>query len=214
MVPLREAIYEQRLTANQVRPVYETAKSAAQSNLSGAALDAALSRCEYFMGRALHYENRTREATVHYEEGMRLAQRALEAAPSAEAWVIRAENLSQRCAIGPWTFTVANGLDVERFARNALTLNRRNAAAQILIAARWVYAPAPFNNINRGITMMRAILEEGDVGKDDLFNVYFGIGWGYAQLGQRNHAEARTWFLLAQGIYPTNKSVAEQLQKL
>ena len=209
LVPLREAVYEQRLTANQVRPLYETAKAAAQSNATGAALNVALSRCEYFMGRALHYENRTSEATVHYEEGMRLAESALAASPSADAWVMRAENLSQRCAIGPWTYTAANGLNVERFAKNGLALNSRNAAAQILVAARWVYAPAPFHDHRRGIRMMTDILQNGDVGKDDIFNIYFGIGWGHMQL--RNYADARTWFGRAQEIYPTNKSVAEQL---
>ncbi|MCL2043260.1 MAG: hypothetical protein FWG89_03875 [Treponema sp.] len=212
MVLLREAIYEQRLTANQIMPLYESTKTAAQNNVSGATLDVALSRCEFFIGRALQYEKREREAAAHYNEGMRLAERALAAAPSADAWLMRAENLSRRCSIGPWTFTIANGLDVERFAKNALSINRRNAAAQILIASRWIYAPAPFNNINRGINMMKAVLEDGDMEKNDLFNVYYAIGWGYAK--QRNHNEARSWLLRAQDIYPTNKNVSEQLYNL
>jgi tetratricopeptide (TPR) repeat protein len=211
LVPLREAIYEQQLSADAVRPLYSAAKTAAQTHLSGAALDVALSRCEYFMGRALHYEKREKEANVHYHEGIRLAQRALQTAPSAEAWAMRAENLSQTCSIGPWTYTVANGLDVEKFAKNALALNSRNAAAQYMVAARWVFAPAPFSNIRRGIEMMEAILVNGDTDKDDLFNIYSAIGYGYIQ--QKKITDARPWLLKSLEIYPTNKFAAELLAK-
>jgi hypothetical protein len=107
---------------------------------------------------------------------------------------------------------VANGLDVEKFAKNALAINSRNAAAQYIVAARWVFAPAPFSNHNRGIETMKKILENGDMEKDDIFNVYSAIAYAYIQKKENN--EARPWLVKSLEIYPTNKYAAELLAKL
>jgi len=211
IVPLREAIYEQKLKANEVTPIYHAAQATTRERCTGTSLDLALSRCEYLMGRALQYEERNDEARVHYIEGMRLAEKALTVEPSAEAWVIRAENLSQACALGPLSFTMSNGLNVDKFAKNALAINSRNAAAQILVAARWVYAPAPLHNHKRGIEMMRAVLDDGDMEKDDLFNVNVAIA--YAHIQQKKYDEARPWLLKALEIYPSNKYANDLLAK-
>jgi tetratricopeptide (TPR) repeat protein len=209
LIPLREAVYEQRLTASEVTPLYRAAKTAAIAYCSGTALDLALSRCEYFMGRVFQFENRNADAADHYAEGMRLAERATQANPSAGAWLLLAENLSQSCAVRSTAFAMANGLNVEKYAKNALALNSRNAAAQYIVAARWVYAPAPLNNLRRGIEMMEAITTAGDMEKDDRFNGYSAIGYAYIQ--QRRHADARPWLLRALEVYPSNKFARELL---
>jgi len=205
MVALRDAIYEQKLTANQIVPVYNAAKAAARQNLSGAALNIALSRCEFFMGRAYLFEERNNEARINFSEGLRIADGLVQTAPGDEAWVLRAENLSHICQISSVAFVMANGLKVEEYARNALQYNGRNAKAQYLIAARWVYAPAPLNNIKKGIEMMTAIIQNGDMDRDDRFNVYSAIG--YAHLQQKKNADARIWLQRSLEVYPTNKYV-------
>jgi tetratricopeptide (TPR) repeat protein len=131
------------------------------------------------------------------------------ASPSADAWVLRAENLAHLIQTSGWAFAMSNGLDVERFARNALELDRRNAAAQYLIAARWVFAPRPFNNFRRGVEMMEAIFSEGDMGRDDHFNVASAIGWAHVQ--QRNFGDAVPWLERALAVYPTNRFAADLL---
>jgi len=211
LIPLREAVYEQKLDADKIKPLYFAAKTAVNENCSGAALDLALSRCEYFMGRAFQFDKRNGEALTHYLEGIKFAEKAVAAAPSAEAWVMRAENLSQSCAVGSVAYAMANGLNVEKFAKNALALNGRNAAAQYLVAARWVFAPAPFNNHRKGIEMMTDILEKGDMEKDDRFNVNSAIGYAYVQ--QKKFADARPWLLKSLEIYPSNKYAAELINK-
>jgi len=211
MVSLRDAIYEQKLKADEIASLYNAAKAAARAEYTGTVLELALSRCEYFMGRALQYDERNDEARNHYNEGMRLAEKALEVNPSAQAWLMRAENLSQACAVSSISFAISNGLDVEKFAKNALALNSRNAAAQYIVAARWVFAPAPLSNHKKGVEMMQAILVNGDMEKDDLFNVHLAIGYGYIQ--QKKYDEARPWLLKALEVYPTNKFAAEQLAK-
>ena len=211
LIPLREAIYEQQLSADEVRPLYETAKTSAREHSFGAELDLALSRCEYFMGRVLQFDKRNNEASVHYTEGMRLAEKSIETTPSAGAWQMLAENLSQNCAIRSTAYVMANGLNVEKYAKNALAMNRRNAAAQYIVAARWVFAPSPFHNHRRGIQMMEDILSNGDLEKDDRFNVHLAIGYAYIQ--QRKYADARPWLLQSLEIYPTNKYARELLEK-
>jgi len=211
IVPLREAIYEQKLKADEIKPLYQAALAETRARCTGKDLDLTLSRCEYFMGRALQYDERNDEARVHFNEGMKLAEKALAAEPSAEAWVMRAENLSQACALGPLSFAISNGLNVEKYAKNALAINSRNAAAQLIVAARWVYAPAPLSNHKKGVEMMQAILVNGDMDKDDLFNAYIGIGYGYVQ--QKKFDEARPLLLKALEVYPTNKFAAELLAK-
>ena len=211
LIPLREAVYEQKLDVDNIKPLYFAAKAAANTNCSGAALDLALSRCEYFMGRAFQYYKRNGEALTHYLEGIKFAEKAVAAAPSAEAWVMQAENLSQSCAVGTVGYAMANGLNVEKFAKSALSLNNRNAAAQIIIAARWVYAPAPLNNLKKGIEMMMNVLEKGDMEKDDRFNVNYAIAYAYVQ--QKKYADARPWLLKSLEIYPSNKYAADLLAK-
>ena len=210
LLPLREAVFEQALDADDIRPLYTAAAAEARRLHTGAALHLALSRAEFLMGKALQDQDRNQDARPHYSEGLRLAELALGTAPGSEAWLLRAKNLSQLCSIGPWTFTAANGLNVERYAKNALNFDSRNAAAQYLIAARWVFAPAPFHNHRRGVQMMKDILENGDLAKDDLFNVYSAIGYGYVQ--QKRLDEARPWILKSLEIYPSNKYAAGLLE--
>jgi len=202
-IPLREAVYEQQLTAAQVEPLYREISNRARTSLSGAAQYVVLSRCEYMMGKAYQHEDLKKEAIARYDEGIRMAERALEIQESAEAWVMLAENISRSCAVRPVSYAMANGLKVEKYAKNALAIDSRNAAAQFMIAARWVFAPAPLHNYNRGIEMLSAIPNESDMEKDDMFNVYSSIGYTYKQ--RKNNAQARNWLLRALEIYPTNK---------
>ena len=211
-IPLREAIYEQQLTADEITPLYREASAKARGSLFGHDLYVMLSRCEYMMGRAYQLEERNNEASARYEEGIRLAERALEVRESAEAWQMLAENISQNCVVRPPSYAMANGLRVERYSRNALNIDPRNAASRFMIAARWVYAPTPFHNYNRGLQMLKAIPDESDTQKDDTFNIYSSIGYTYMQ--QRNHAQARIWFLRSLEIYPTNKYVQSLLAGL
>jgi tetratricopeptide (TPR) repeat protein len=107
---------------------------------------------------------------------------------------------------------MANGLKVERYAKNALTIDSRNTAARYMIASRWVYAPSPFHNYPRGIQMMEDIVRQNEavMDKDDRFNVYSAIGYAYIQ--QRKYREAKPWLEKSLTVYPTNKFVRDILK--
>jgi len=211
-IPLREAIYEQKLTANEIAPMYREISAKAKSSLSGADQYIVLSRCEYMMGRAFLYEERKNEASDRFGEGMNFAQKALDIQPSAEAWQMLAENLSQACTVRSVGFAMSNGLNVEKYSKNALAIDAKNAACQFMIAARWVYAPAPFYNYKKGLDMMNAIPNASNMQKDDMFNVYSSIGYTYLQ--QKNKTQAQTWLAKSLEIYPTNKYVQSLLAGL
>jgi hypothetical protein len=211
-LPLREAIYEQKLTANEVKSIYNEVSAKAKNSLSGSSQYIMLSRCEYMMGRAYAFEEKKEEAGRHYDEGINYADRAMKLQESAEAWVLLAENISQNCTVRPTSYALSNGLKVERYAKNALNINNRNAAAQLLIAVRWVYAPSPLHNYNRGIQMLAEIQNNSDMEKDDRFNTYLATGYGYMQ--KKDNTQAHLWFLKAAEIYPTNKFLQSLLEKL
>jgi tetratricopeptide (TPR) repeat protein len=210
-IPLREAVYEQNLKAEEITGLYRKTKEQAESLLSGAELFVVLSRCEYMMGRAYQFEERKDEAAALYAEGIQWAEKALEAGAGTEGWQMLAENISQSCAVRSVSYAMTNGLRVERYAKNALKLDARNAAALYMVAARWVFAPAPFHNYKKGIQMMEEILTQGDMQKDDQFNVYSAIGYAYVQ--QKKYTEARPWLLKSLEIYPTNKFTRGLLEK-
>jgi hypothetical protein len=107
---------------------------------------------------------------------------------------------------------MANGLKVQKYSKNALALNDKNAAAKFMIAARWVYAPSPFHNYNRGIEMLSAIPNDSNMDKDDIFNVYSSLGYAYIQ--RKNKTQANLWLLKSLEIYPTNKYVQSLLSGL
>ncbi|MDR1099177.1 MAG: tetratricopeptide repeat protein [Treponema sp.] len=209
-IPLRDAVYEQNLTADELVDLYRAVKTQA-TDLSGAAQFVVLSRCEYMMGRAYQYEERKDEAAGRYAEGITWAEKALDAGAGAEGWQMLAENISQSCAVRSVSYAMSNGLKVEKYAKNALELDPRNAAALYMVAARWVFAPAPFHNYKKGIQMMESIIDTGDMQRDDRFNVYSAIGYAYYQ--QNKFAEARPWFLKSLEVYPTNKYVRGLMEK-
>ncbi|MDR1419562.1 MAG: hypothetical protein LBI86_04250 [Treponema sp.] len=212
-LPLRDAIYEQKLNADEVAVLYRDVKAQAEE-LSGAERLVMLSRVEYMMGRAYQYEERKEEAASRYDAGMARAEAALKITDSAEGWQMLAENLSQACAVRSTMYAMANGLNVEKYAKKALEKNTGNTAALFMIAARWVYAPSPFNNIRKGIQMMQDILTRNEalMPPDDLFNVYSSIGYGYLQ--QKKGADAKVWLLKSLEVYPTNKYVRDLYGKI
>ena len=208
---LRDAVYAQQLNADEIAPLYRDALKKAREALAGRELYIMLSRCEYMMGRAYQYEERKAEAAARYAEGIVWAERVLEAGENAAGWQMLAENISQSCAVKPVSYALANGLKVEKYAKNALKLDSRNAAALYMVAARWVFAPSPFNNYKKGIQMMEDIITQGNMEQDDRFNVYSAIGYAYYQ--QKKYTEARPWFLKSLEVYPTNKYVKGLLEK-
>jgi tetratricopeptide (TPR) repeat protein len=213
LYPLREAVYEQELNADEIFPLYKAAFEQADA-LSGIDRLNMRSRCDYLMGRAYQYYKIKDKAIEHYERACADAKAALDEQKTALGWTNYAESLSQQCALKSVWWVMLNGTDVEKFARNALELNPKEVKAQYLIASRWVYAPAPFSDIEKGIKMMRDILEGAGelekMEKDDLFNVWTALAYGYTR--DKKTAQALDCIERALSVYPSNKFVGIELK--
>ena len=205
--PLRDAVYSQILSSREIEGLYNVTRERAEKEFYGVSLFVMLSRCEYMMGRSLIFEENKDKARACFERGMAYAQESLDLAPSPEGWQMLSENLSYLCTVRSTAFVMANGLKVGKYAKNALDLDAGNTAAQYLIAARWVYAPAAFRDLKKGIQMMHDIHNNYDsrLQKDDRFNVISSIGYGLWQ--QKKNEEAKNWFVKALEVYPDNKYV-------
>jgi len=210
-LPLRDAIYEQKLTVDEIFPLYKNTSEKAKTSLSGVSLYVMLSRCEYMIGRAYQYEEKNDKAAAYYAEGIKWAQKALEIKSGSEAYQMLAENISQSCAVNSTSYAMANGLNVEKYSKKALEIDKKNAAARIMLAARWIYPPWPLYDYKKGIEMMTVIPQECNYEKDDLFNVYIAIGFAYVQ--QKKYSLAKPWLLKCLELYPTNKFAQSLLAK-
>jgi tetratricopeptide (TPR) repeat protein len=207
MIPLRDAVYAQNVSLDRMLLLYNEAKAAASSRLSGQGLYLALSRCEYFLGRAYQDKGRNKEAAASYDAGIDLAKKAQTVAPTAEGYLLLSLAIGQNCMIRSTPWVMANGLKVEDNAKKTLSLDPNNVPALYQIAARYAFGPMPFGDYPRGVTMMKQILanHEKTMQKNELFDVYSAIGYAYLQ--DKKPGEARSWLDKAQACYPTNKFV-------
>jgi tetratricopeptide (TPR) repeat protein len=177
-----------------------------------------LSRVEYMMGRACQSREDLQEAARHYEEGLELSKASMRDGEFSEGWRMMSENLGQLCVV-KWElskslgFLIAHGPKVKDYAARAAELDPRNAAALIILAAGKIYPPVIFGgNPRKGIEMMNDILVLGSAEKDDLFNIYSGIALAHGKLN--NKQEAVLWFQRSLELYPNNRYIREEYQKI
>jgi tetratricopeptide (TPR) repeat protein len=171
------------------------------------------SRIEYMVARGYQAnEDKTRSVT-HYESGLSSLDALAPDQISSESWRMTSECISQLCLLKKVGWVVVNGPKVATYAEKALALNPKNAAAQVIIAAARIYPPAMFGgNPKRGIELMKEALSLGTAEKDDLFNIYSGIGLAYGKL--KDTAEARRWLEMALELYPRNSYARTEYGKL
>jgi tetratricopeptide (TPR) repeat protein len=171
------------------------------------------SRMENLLGRGYQAAGEKKKAAPHFERGLALSEEAQEEAPCSEGWRWMSENIGQLCLVKDLGFLIANGLKTVRYAEKALALDPRNAAAQIIVASSKVYPPPIFGGDPRlGVELMQRALDMGATERDDLFNIYSGIGLAYGKL--KNPEDARQWLLKALELYPANRYIQGEEAKL
>jgi tetratricopeptide (TPR) repeat protein len=211
-VILRDAMYNNSLSAS-IKPLYDRAVDAAKKKFTGDALFVALSKCEYMLGRTFQEEEKTNDAIRCYEQSAVFAERAIAVKPYAEAYEMLAGCIGQMCMLKSTSWVMANGLKVEQYAKKALEINPRAAAARFSIASRWAYGPGIFGNPQKGVKEMEAMLDgRADLQKDDFFNAYLAIGYANERL--KKYDEACSWVLKSLELYPANKFARDLLSQL
>ena len=210
---LRDAVYNSEALV-RVEAFYRDAVGlAAAADLPEADRNLWRSRIEYMVARGYQANEDKARSVAHYESGLSALDGLAPDQVSSESWRMTSECISQLCLLKPVGWVVANGPKVASYAEKALELDPRNAAAQVIVAAARIYPPAMFGgNPKRGIELMQEALSFGTAQKDDLFNIYSGVGLAYGKL--KNAAEARRWFDMALALYPGNSYVRSERAKL
>ncbi|MDD7415858.1 MAG: hypothetical protein SPI86_09645 [Treponemataceae bacterium] len=210
----RDDMYNFEKSPAQMLEDFNKYTTSAKENYSGYELNFVLARFEYIMGRVYYYANDLTSAGKHYDAGMIYGEKAMKENENAQSVLIYAENLSANCTTKPTSWVITNGAKIAGLTKKVLKYDPRNGAAIYMANGQDVYAPAPFNNIKRGVKTMQDILSgnDYDLGKDDEFNLTSSVGFGYSLLKDKENA--RIWYEKSLKIYPNNKYILGLLADL
>jgi tetratricopeptide (TPR) repeat protein len=210
---LRDAVYDNR-PLEQIVASYPSAFSAVQEEqLEERDRLFWLSRLEYLLGRAYQSREDKKQAAQHYQAGLDYARQALGLGEFSEGWRMMAENQGRLCLVKEMGYLLANGPKGPQYAQKALKLDPSNVAAKIYLAAAKVYPPLlAGGNPAKGIELLRQALALEPSEKDDLFNIYSGIGVGLGKM--RRNAEAADWLRKALELYPNNAYALQELARI
>jgi tetratricopeptide (TPR) repeat protein len=211
---LRDSIYDQSHSIEHVRTLYEEVLGAvSEAQLPEKKRYYWFARVEYLMGRAEQNEERNKRAAEHYQKSVQHIESSLEYGEYSEGYRMLSDSVGQLCMVEGIGYMLSNGLNVKRYARKALELNPRNGKAHIIIGSSYIYPPPLYGgNPSKGIEVMHYASTMPDIEKDDLFNIYSGIGIGYGKLDDR--PKSAYWLEKALELYPNNMYVSEEYDKL
>jgi tetratricopeptide (TPR) repeat protein len=211
---LRDAVYDQSMSIETVESLYHEAEARVKvSSLGKKERSYWRSLVEYMVGRAYHNENDKKSAARHYEAGLAYVRESLEQGEYSEGYRVMSEIISQMCLVKSVGFVLRNGRKVNEYAKKAIELDPRNGKAHIIIASSRIYPPAAFGgNREMGIERMQKALTMPDIEKDDLFNIYSGIGIAYSKLNKPQ--QGIMWLEKALRLYPGNEYVLEEVLRL
>lgn len=211
---LRDAVYNNDTSIETIEVYYLQARELIESSdLSPQMEHYWMSRTAYLMGRAEKDVEHEDDAFSYYETALEAAESALEYGDFSEGYRMKSEIISQMCLVKHVGFVIANGPKVGMFAKEALELDPRNGKAIIIEASAKVYPPPIYGgNPKKGIELMKKAATMPDIEKDDRFNIYSGIGVCYSKMGQNR--QAARWFERALELYPMNRYVNEEYEKV
>lgn len=225
----RDAMYRQVKSDEELNGQYTTVVSRLEeSDLSKQQRLFFLAEAEYFMGRSYqsfddpqtvaahfrdtlngeflslkNYYNRREKALRHYSAGLEILKEYLRSFPTSQGYRLCAELLGQMVLLEDVGFLLQNGPKIGKYIDEALHRNPVNTKARILEAGESIYTPRVFGGRpQKGIEMLSDIACSLSTDREDRFNIYSGIGYGYAVLNDRE--AALHWFDKALDVYPGN----------
>jgi tetratricopeptide (TPR) repeat protein len=210
---LRDAVYNSEALSRIEAAYRDAVARLEQAGLPDADQVLWRSRIEYMVARGYHALEDKVHSVAHYESGLASLEVLTPDQVSSESWRMTSECISQLCLLKKVGYIVTNGPKVSTYAEKALAMDPKNAAAQVIIAASRIYPPAMFGgNPKRGIELMKEALSFGTADRDDLFNIYLGMGLAYGKL--KSIEEARRWLGMALELYPGNNYARSEYEKL
>ncbi len=201
---LKTVVYNDVVSSEaDVLAAYNDAAKFVTNEVEGAQID-------FLAGLYFMNWNNKEKAGSYYNSALAKAKSAYDKNPTAEAYCIYGEALSQNCTVQSSSYMVSNGTKVPNFAKKALALDPKCAGASYSLACYAIYAPAPFSNLRKGVKILDETINTSNLDKDDLFNYY--STYAYVALKQKDTKRADEWLAKAAEIYPFNKNL-KMLQK-
>ncbi len=214
-IEFRDSVYNYNDDLESIKNLYLNAVESANLYFTGNDLSIALSRCDFILGLYYVSIGNKELASECFDTGLSFAELVINNQKNNYlACLMYTENLCQNCGVKPLNYVIKNGPKIQVWAKKTLELNSNCGSAMYLLNAQYIYAPSPFSNYKKGISEMSKILKNPTVvlHKDDLFNIYYSIGYGYMNLG--NNKEAMLWFNKALEIYPKNYYLNMSINKI
>lgn len=212
---LRDAVYGQNMPIETIKNLYSINQATirASSTLKDQERYYWLSMSEYLIGRAYSDEKDKKSAARHLNIALDYVEESLVRREYSEGYRIMSDIIGHLCLVKSFGYLLRHGPKVKRFANKALELDPLNGKAQIILASSRIYPPIAFGgDPETGIERMKKALAMPDIARDDLFNIYLGIGVGYTKLNEPQ--EASIWIKKALEVYPGNKYALEVSLKL
>ena len=211
---LRDAVYGQNTTMETVKSLYSTNQASVRaSTLKHQERYYWLSMSEYLIGRAYGHEKDKKSAARHLDIALDHVEESLSQGEYSEGYRLMSDIIGHLCIIKSFGYLMRHGPKVKRFAKKALELDPLNGKAHIILASSRIYPPTAFGgDPEKGIERMKKALTMPGISREDLFNIYSGIGVGYAKLNRQQ--KAAIWIKKALEVYPGNKHALEVSRKL
>ena len=165
--------------------------------------------CKYLMARILSQNGNNAEAEKLCDECIQQAEAALKAEglsanEKACILLVKTDGIALNCNLKPFSYMLAHGLDVKKYAEEVLELSPKCGPAVFLAGAQLVYAPAPFNNYKKGAVYMISTLNDPkmQLSRTDIFD--FSCAAATCLLNSKHPKDALPYLEKAAAIFPDN----------
>lgn len=239
VAPLRDAVYNHTLAEPEIRSLHQSTliRIAGEITAESEAIRAE-AITYYYLGR--YYQAiKTREKMMAYAEDLRngkyltlrkyyedriaaleaytkartAAEAYLKLVPGAESHSLYGEILGQMIFLGNAFQALSIGPKARKHVKTALELDPGHIKALIQEASRLAYSPSSYGgNPEKARTLYREILRSGEMGRENIFNIYGGFAMAAFMEGRDE--EAASWFSEASLQYPGNVFAAGMLDYL
>lgn len=141
----------------------------------------------------------------YYERALDLLNANIKARTNDEDYCLKSAVLGELCLIKNMFFIIANGPSIGKLADKALEINPDNVTAKIINAAAMAYPTKTWGGRPEGATEILLPMLDEDLSKyrkSDLFDIYTGLGYSYARIG--DYEKADLYMAKALRIFPKN----------
>ncbi len=161
------------------------------------------------MARILSLNGNNAEAEKLCDECIQQAEEAYKTAGLTEnekacILLVKTDGIALNCNLKPFSYMLAHGLDVKKYAEKVLSHSPKCGSAVFLAGAQLVYAPAPFNNYKKGAEYMISALNDSRMQllKTDVFD--FSCAAATCLLNSKHPKDALPYLEKAAAIFPDN----------